>query len=113
MRGGSKCRRLFIAVLTTLLIQESQTMLSWFYVALHLLVEAGAARVGSLLAPAQSAGIIAHRRSTLAAATLPQNRLPMKKRRSADVLEQRSRTCALARTAADGILGKDNSPSAT
>jgi hypothetical protein len=44
LRGGSKCRRLLIAVVTTHFIQDSQAMLRWFYVALHLLFEAGAAR---------------------------------------------------------------------
>jgi hypothetical protein len=44
---GSKCRRLLIAVLTPLFIQDSQATLRWFYVPLHLLVEAGAARRGA------------------------------------------------------------------
>ena len=44
LSGGSKCRELPIAVLTTLFSQDLQAMLRWFYVALNLLVEAGAAR---------------------------------------------------------------------
>ncbi len=41
---GSKCRVLLIAALTTVLFEDSQTMLRWFHVALHLLFEAQAAR---------------------------------------------------------------------
>jgi hypothetical protein len=44
LRARPKCRSLFIAALTTSVVQDTRAMLRWFYVLAHLLIEAGAAR---------------------------------------------------------------------